>query len=317
MAKQKGDFMTRMQEQSYEAVRIRQRDDLLHHEVYTFQTCLPDDGMIVRNLFSLTGTHPEETFLASLSQTLHLPHHPGYVSLGRVERAGKNCHGFREGDEVLLPAQYSTYTTFERTRSAVTTPDLLRKVSSASDPLCNLFVPLVSLALYQAEHIQDMQCDEVIFVGCGLLGAILLPLLKAKYGDMRICVVKDEIDLKATWLRTHGADEVIAASDLRECQIFTECAVCLFTSASWTHEVLSSHRLKNAACLSMLNGEGEPGHWPWLDPDHVEEAASFSRTEFMSFSDVIAQHIHAEAAQQVYEDIVTSRYHGKAIVYDW
>ncbi len=309
--------MIRTKRQGYEAVRILCKDGLPYSEVYTFQEQTPDHGIIVRNLFSLTGTRHEETLLASLPQALDLPLHPGYVSVGRVEHVGKYCQHFSEGDEILLSAQYGTYVAYDHVQPSSTSVELLRKITCTSDPLHNLFIPLVSLAIYLVEQIQDSQREGIIFVGCGLLGAVLLQVLPLKLGEVNISVYRDGTDLKEEWLRGHGVDKVITIPHALPTQNAKESIVYIFTSSLWGNEALSSSILNGAVCISALYQMEDRMHFPWLDYDIVGEAVNILQTESINLLDIIAQHVHADSVQQTYRDIMSSRHHGKAIVYDW
>src|SRR5439155_5375932 len=176
-------------------------------EVHPYHEAVPDDGVLVRTLFSLLGTQPEETLLSCLPNALYLPSQPGYASVGVVEAVGTDCARFNPNDVVILPACYSTYVTLDGVQVQRLSKTLLHHIPPDHDPVSATFVPLISLAMYLARQAIGMEGEWTVLFGCGLLGIVLVRILQRENPSLRLLVYVED-DLYDGLLQEHGIQEV-------------------------------------------------------------------------------------------------------------
>lgn len=296
--------------------------DCQHPEVKvdTYLNAIPEEGCLVRNLFSLTGTLPEESLLNSLSHTLKLTSHPGYSSVGRVEDVGSNCYRFRPGDLLLIPVQYSTYSVFDNVQIRNTSRFSLTKIPLRSDPVCTTFAPLVSLALYlisQMTATLGEAGDEILFLGCGLLGAVLLKILRLETSNIKPIICTQKNDLACELLLKNGAQEVISYEQLlHEKSLDKVHTVFILSSFSREYQALLAKLPIICNCISALSVE-EITHSSWLQYYAFEEVLDILHDSSLTVDDLVTQHVHLESFPQIYNALHTNYYHGQALIYDW
>jgi len=278
------------------------------------------ESVLVRNLFSLQGTLPDDTKLYCLDDPLKLRRHPGYVSVGRIEATGSACVHFSAGDLVLMPVLYSKYCVLQPEQIRALSQKLLKKLPAAIDPVQALFAPVLSLALYLVRQMTDTRRGPVILLGGGLLGAVLLRVLWS--GDIQPIIYLSEDERPTDWWLENGAREVFCDEAQIPAYLPGEVRT-IFTlehsaQAERVRSMLMGVQSKHVPALSVHSPSyGVNGSRPWLLHDALGEAIELLCRGEQNFSDLIGQHIHAEALVQAYASICSGEYLGQALVYDW
>ncbi len=280
---------------------------------------IPADGVLIRNLFSLTGTVRERSLLRFLPDFLGLPLHPGYASVGVVTEVGSACRTLDRGDIVLMPVCRSTYVTFSQAYPHPSSEPLLRKVPLQVDGVDATFVPLVSLSLYLARQAIGTVDKPVILLGCGLLGIVLLRVLTLE--NINAIVYTCEEDIPEEWIRENTIEVVLSCDQPLPLKFRGKVQTAFILSSSKSYYEAASLLLSTRGnCIPAAAADSKQvsvPHFPWLGNDIIEDAVDLLRDGDLLVKDLIAQHVHPEAVAQVYHAIQQNHYSGRALVYDW
>jgi threonine dehydrogenase-like Zn-dependent dehydrogenase len=275
---------------------------------------------VIRNRFSLTGTLGEKSLLGLLPDSLGLPLHPGYASVGVVEEVASTHSRLEAGDVVVMPACYSTYVALPPTRVSDSQGFFLQRISANTDMVDATFATLAGLSLYLARQTPRTTKMPVVLLGCGLLGAVLSRVLRLE--NVRAFVCADQADLQSELILASGAEAVLSCEQPFPRELLeTAQAVFILSSSDWCSRIvstLSSVRERPFVVTAVSNDhQGAGKRYPWLGYDVLGEALALLRDGELVVRDLVAQHVHAEAVEQVYRAIQQNRYRGRALVYDW
>lgn len=311
--------MVLMHPYRYENVSVLMNELEPTVHVQEWAESVPADGVLIRNLFSLMGTQADETLLRFLPDTLKLPQHPGYVSVGKIVTVGAACSRFVPGDVVILPVQYSRYIMLAGEQMRGLSQSLLQKLPPSVDPVRALFLPLICLSLDIFEQLSEIGGERIVLLGGGLLSAVLLKILYLKNVRSVICIPGH--DRYKGWLE-NGALEVWTGEQSIPPHLHRYAnAICLLSHSEWCKQAIRLLLTEEGRCISALREGSEQGGYAkrpsWLCRDAIGDALDTLDAGELVLTDMIEQHIHAEAMAETYRSICAGCYRGKAIVYDW
>lgn len=279
---------------------------------------LPPDGMLARNYFSLTGTRPDSTSLRLLPQLVRWPLGPGYATVGLVDEVGPGCDTLAPGDWVVLPAQPTNYTML-RARTPDPRTRVALSAASLGDPVRALFAPVLGYAQQLARrHAGARPSDSVLLVGCGLVGVLLLQVLRTEFdaGDVLVCVEPD--DLPADLLCERGATDVLTWPGFpAPSQLSRVRRTFVLSSDARYNAQLRAASIRPGACVSAVGDEAPAARQSWpCSPERLAEAIESLDRGHIVTEGLIAQHIHVEALPHAIH-AVREAVRGRALVYDW
>jgi hypothetical protein len=295
-----------------ENIRIEAQNDLLKVAVDLLSAAVPPHGAVYKNLFTLAGTSREYPEIEAVATFGCLPNHFAYSSIGIIEEVGRDWSLAGPGSVLLIPAHYSTYVVLNADAPADWGRLIFKIVPQTLDKTEALFLPLLCTALRIKERVEDPVDGALLFWGCGLLGTILLKLLALE--DIHPVVARrGESTVRAELLWENGADSVITnPEDLPE----KIAQVVLF--APEYPDLPDGGICGNSDPIDVRDESGGTHHgYAWHSHDIWQNAVGLIGSQRVTFKDLIAQHVHAEAVSAVERSIQTGLYHGGAIVYDW
>ncbi len=269
---------------------------------------------VIRNYFTLTGVREDESRLRRLAGQSGFPGHFGYTSVGKVEESGAVLRSLERGSMVILAAQFSKY---------VDLPDsdvpLLRKVFLAPipaniDPVNSLFLPMICMALKLHHDTEDALRNCTAFLGCGLAGAVFLKLLNLN--GVHPDVYLEQGDINVETLSRNGAGRVVRAGSGIRWETELHERVFVFSESANLTAVRREYGDNPARITEVFRTDG--GSDPWHSHDLTAEALDLIASGIFNCTDLIAGHIHAESAGELYERHAADRFDSnKFFVYDW
>jgi len=274
------------------------------------------------------------------------PVHPGYETVGRVEKLGGTATGIRVGDLVYLDRPHAQFHCVSDREA------LAGFLPSGTDPDIATFSALTRVAL-GAVHDSDMKVGStVLVVGLGAVGLLVGQLclaagaadvfgadlftqrmeLAASFGIMPVCPREDET--LASWVKTQavpeGADTVIEASGTYEglAQAIRACRTGGRVVAVSTYrdmpavlplgEEFHRNRLTLVASTSMGYGGNPVAQYPiWTFERLRQTAIDLLVTGKIEVKSLITHRLPFENLQDAYEMLDTAPYSTVKTILDY
>jgi threonine dehydrogenase-like Zn-dependent dehydrogenase len=150
-----------------------------------------------------------ELFARYIKEEAVSPNIMGYSLTGVVERVGDEVTEYQVGDRVMVVAPHAQYAvgnvgTEEAAQMVVPLPDGVSFEEGT-------FLPLATSALAWAESAGVKQGDTVVILGQGLVGSLMLQVLRERQ-SLRLIAV-DALPLRCQFVREFGADVVINSAE--------------------------------------------------------------------------------------------------------
>lgn len=271
---------------------------------------LDENSILVQIRHTLIDTREGMGCFSALNRVNENSFYYGYISIGEIIDIGKNVRYCRKGMNVLIPAVYQKYVVIseqekQRLNQIIfyVLPDNL-----GADLVQALFYPLLSVANAIIEHLKEDGTARIILAGCYALGGILIKL--CMLNDISCEVLLGTKDVSKLFVEGNGG-EITTLSGLSESR---EKVIIMETLAGLEY----SQQLDNKRYINVnkLIAE-EYATCAWMDCYIQSSNDEILRNYDIDVSDMIGQHVHAEAAKETYSDICDGRYQGKLLVYDW
>ncbi len=294
------------------AVRLQYAMGRFEAKPYIFTRDIPNDGLLIRNLHTLVGTRTDLSVLKYLNHLGYCQNRPGYTTVSKVEEIGHSCTRFAHGDQLLLSARYETLSLEHMSSVAV----LGRLGSEITDPILDLFTPLVGYALMLASVLPDLQYGEVVLLfGCGPIGALLAQILTSQMDALVVAIQNDSNDLEPHVLFECGVDKVVTDPKqlsekqrraIRHCFIFSE-----------KQQALEQAQLLalNAENYTHIPDIGSHARAPDFTSLH-DAAVGLLQNGSVNANLLVADHIHPESAEKAFQ-LSASAYPGQLLICDW
>ncbi len=270
------------------------------------------NSITVRILFTLTGTCNRNIDLQMFSSHDFIPYHANYTSVGIIEEVGSNTKLSGKGKLVLLPAQFSKYIDFTEKEYLKLKRKYFSILPRDLDPVDALFLPFICVALDIVSRIQEEGLESILFLGCGLLGAILLKILDLD--NIHPIIYLDEKDIDSRLLFENGAKHVFEnGSEIAQDVKSSIKEVFVLSKGDWVDNIKENILYESVNYTDLWAEEGEFA----MCYDTQLVALDLLRNNQLYLKDLIAQHIHAEAAMEACNSIKDNFYKGKSLIYDW
>ncbi|HHV28107.1 MDR/zinc-dependent alcohol dehydrogenase-like family protein [Acetivibrio mesophilus] len=269
---------------------------------------IPQNSILFRNLFTLAGTSSTIQAHSNL-ETFTIPGHINYSSVAIVEENGMNCNQLKEGNRVLLTAQYSkffSFNTMENLRN-----NMLCLLPEDMDMVNALFIPLLCKAISLC-NLRNSISDRVLMLGCDIIGLMMIMLMNLE--GIRPVVVLDKCEYKHDLLRKKGVSDILDIHSIHLNQELKKFeTVFVISQPNEEIDELAEYESydKEIIYCSNMNTKNCMAH------DTRMNAIELLENSDIYVKDLIACHVHAEHVNQVFNDICENKYSGKALVYDW
>ncbi|HEY9062626.1 MAG TPA: hypothetical protein VIO64_19325 [Pseudobacteroides sp.] len=301
---------------SRENIKILVENGSPRMDIQIFNEKVPEDGALIRILFSLTGTRNDLSCLKDLASFSNIPGHFGYTSVGVVEEVGSCCSFAEKGKTVLLPAQYSKYISIKASDYQEMRAVLFKAVPNDVDKVDVLFLPALCTALKLYSNLDDPEKGSIIFLGCNIIGTVFLKLLGCE--GIHPSIYIDHADMKAELLLENGGEAVIENGEQMPKEMAKKVKdVFVFSASPWIDDIRENSSLDHANFIDVPQEDIKQERYPWVSYDVQQAALDLISNGGLYFRDLIAQHIHAETVQETYKSIKENTYKGRVLVYDW
>ena len=281
---------------------------------HTLESSAPG-SLLVRNLFTLTGTVQDHTLLGNRGRWKEWPALCGYSSVGVVQKAGRDCPLPDEEAMLLMPSCYQKYLSLDKTEWPSRQKSFLQRLPKDIDGVDAAFIPILSLAIDIYNRMELMPGDPIVFSGCGLLGAILLKLMKVHTVPVMICL--EETDLERDLLLKNGAEAVFRFGETIPGNLSGISTTVVVLSGSESCFNMSQQLLAENGIMITDAISGKGSRYFWLSRDLVHEAIGLLAHEEINLKDLISCHLHLEAIQEMTAETRNRLFRNKIIVFDW
>lgn len=271
---------------------------------------LDENSILVQIRHTLIDTREGMRCFSALNRLNENPFYFGYISIGEVIETGKNVHYCRKGMNVLIPATYQKFVVISKQEKQRLSHIIFYILPDNLDVdlVQALFYPLLSAANAVIEQLKEDGTVRIILAGCYAFGGILIKL--CLLNDISCEVLLGTKDVSKLFVEENGGQitTLSGLSESREKVIIMETLAGLECS-----EQLEDKRYIN---VNKLIAE-EYATCVWRDCYIQSSNDEILRNYDIDVSDMIGQHVHAEAAKETYSGICEGRYQGKLLVYDW
>jgi len=286
--------------------------------VQEFENKVEKNGLIIRNLFTLTGT-VSDNVLDTGSKLYTIPGHFGYASVGIINDVGEGYLQFEPGMLVVLSPKYSKYIKVNNVRELNKDESYFNVIPKDLDKVDATFIPLVSLALTLYQNIENINDKKrIILLGCNIVGIILLKLL-VTYGEVATVILDNDV-IKPDLLIESGAESVFNYGDSIPQDLINNAGnIFVLSNSPWASNIQNSFLEVNPYCnfVQFQNNYSINNTCSWRHHDTINLAIELLKEERLNVKDLIGQHVHAESALDTFHSIKKNVFGGKVVVYDW
>ena len=128
-----------------------------------------DDQIIVESEISYISAGTELSRVFALKKGATYPVYPGYCTVGRVIKTGKNVKDVREGDRIVCSAPHASINMFDPSKSD---GGVLHRIGDETDSKEAVFMTMERIALNAVYPVDIRINDKVVIMGLGTLGII-------------------------------------------------------------------------------------------------------------------------------------------------
>lgn len=261
-----------------------------------------DFDILLRNLHTLIGisgnrnsclyTNPSNTIINQLCCS----------SIAIVEEIKYSyAHLFQIGEKVIISPYLKKYIGVKNLKENFHM--ILRKAGQVIDDVDNLFYPLICQALAILDKLEDYQ--NILFLGCNLVGVLLLKMLNERNITPNIFLNKSDVSEKI--ICRNGVGKVIRFIDGSVMEDFEKYDAIVLNS--YEDGILKEIH-KKYPYIPVINEMG------W-QKEHERRAFDILQQKNYDFEDLISHHDHAENILLITEELKSNKYNGKAIIFDW
>lgn len=280
-------------------------------EVETVRYDRDEKSIFVQVKHTLIDTSEGMDCFSGLNKVNENPFYYGYISIGEVLEAGNNVHYCRKGMQVLIPATYQKFIVIsdhEKQRLSRTIFHVLPDSFNA-DVIQILFYPLLCAANALIEQLKETETVNITLAGCHAFGGILMKL--CRLNDISCEVILGTKDVSPFFVEQNGGRTITLSEDLLE----KAEKVIILEKLSELKYIKVSDSEKYIHVNNFI--EKEYGTSFWRNSYIQTNSEEILKNHDIDVSDMIGQHVHAEAAEETYRYICEDKYQGKLLVYDW
>lgn len=258
--------------------------------------------ILLRNMFTLMGTIPFELSINNQMNSFDIiPRHYAYSSIAVVEDVGKQNTYIDVGCKILLSPLFKKFAILENLKQLKGKGEFFLFLLEDIDPVDAIFLPLICKALELCEDYRILRLEPVLLIGCNLLGAIILKLLKLE--NIKTAVLLKGEDLDVRYIKEYGAYKVVFENEIDQ-KFFSEY-----------HNIIN---LTSEYCnVSRFVQFSEGSRYGRINRDVQMSAIQLLQGGELCVRDLVALHVHAEYIDEIHQSIIDNKFMGKALVYDW
>lgn len=280
-------------------------------EVNPMEYDLDKDSILIQVKHTLIDTRAGMDCFSSLNKINENAFYYGYVSIGEIIDVGADVQYCRKGMCVVLPATYQKFIVISEQQKQSLSNIMFRILPESLnvDVIQTLFYPLLGVANILIEWLQEEEITEITLVGCHALGGVLMKLCQLNEISCKVILGAEDVS-KAFVEENGGSVTTFSEESLED----SNTLILLETLDSLEdQEYLQSNEYID---VNMLL-EDEYGSGIWKNRYIQSTILEVLENHDIDVSDMIGQHVHAEAAEGTLRDIREGKYQGKVLVYDW
>lgn len=258
--------------------------------------------ILCRNLHTLVGMPTNSINYEYINQNKLIPTQLNYSSVAVIEEVSHGCsHLFQVGDKIIIKPYLKKYIGIENIKGEQKI--IYRKICSGIDEVDSLFYPLICYSLALMDEIAAY--EKILFLGCNLIGRVLLKLLQEKNIFPIVCL--DELDIDEKLIYKNGSGKVFASHDNGLYEKLEGCEAIVLNSCR-INVLNTIHKMYPH--IPIIRGR----QW---DKGHEDKAFDILKRQMISFEDSISHHEHAENISILTEEMKINKYKGRAVIFDW
>lgn len=280
-------------------------------EVQETKYDLDEKSILIQIKHTLIDTGEGIDYFSVLNEVNRNSFYYGYISIGKIIDIGTDVHYCRKGMYVLIPATYQKFVVIseqEKQRLSGTMFYILPDNFKA-DVIQALFYPLLSVANALIERLLEEGIVRITLVGCHIFGGVLMKL--CRLNEIACEVILGTKDVSKSFVNENGGKIAVLSEDLLE----DAEKIIVIEALAGLEFIEESDSEKYINVNEFV--EKEYGTCIWKDRYIQSSIEEILRNDDIDVSDMIGQHVHAEAAEETYRYICEGKYQGKLLVYDW